>query len=446
MTQADGQFSGIFICYRRGDSSGYAGRLSDSLVAHFGDRRIFMDIGRIRPGDVFKEVISDAVGSCEVLIALIGQNWLTSEDEKGRRLDNPEDFVRLEIAAALARGVRVIPVLLQGAQMPGKQDLPPDLLPLLDRHAYELSDLRWKYDVEKLIGALEKIVAPAPAGTKIARANARVMLTALAVALLLAAAAGIYLSRGGLPTRNDNQVVAQPSPANAGQRPQFVKDNLGLEFVWIPSGSFMMGSENGDGNERPVHRVLINEGFYMGKCEVTQAQWLAVMKTNPSHFKDCGKCPVEQVSWDDAQEFIRRLNAENDGHSYRLPSEAEWEYAARAGTTGEYAGDLNALAWYENNSDNRTHPVGGKQSNVFGLFDTHGNVWEWVQDAYHDSYTGAPGDGGAWSSTGEQTRRVLRGGAWNFYAYGLRSATRHAEASDLHSIAIGFRVAATARQ
>ncbi len=122
-----------------------------------------MDIDRVKPGEDFLQVIEEAVGSCETLLALIGRNWLTSSDEAGRRLDNPNDFVRLEIAAALARNIRVIPVLVQGAPMPRPQDLPADLLPLARRHALELSDLRWKHDVGQLINALEKPVVPAPA-------------------------------------------------------------------------------------------------------------------------------------------------------------------------------------------------------------------------------------------------------------------------------------------
>src|SRR5947209_11577218 len=159
MPQATGQFSGIFVSYRRDDSAGHAGRLFDRLGAHFGDDQIFMDIDHIEPGEDFARVIEDAVGSCEILIALIGRSWLTSRDEAERRLDNPNDFVRLEIATALARGVRVIPVLVQGAQVPRPQDLPEDLLSLSRRNALELSDLRWKYDVDQLIGALEKVLA-----------------------------------------------------------------------------------------------------------------------------------------------------------------------------------------------------------------------------------------------------------------------------------------------
>ena len=158
----------------------------------------------------------------------------------------------------------------------------------------------------------------------------------------------------------------------------------GMEFAWIPAGEFRMGSTSSDADddEQPVTRVRISRGFWLGKHEVTQAEWQAVMGTNPSLFSGCGRCPVERVSWDDAQAFIGRLNARGGGR-YRLPTEAEWEYAARAGTSGDrYGGDLDAIAWHDRNSGTRTHSVGQKAPNAFGLHDMLGNVWEWVQDWY----------------------------------------------------------------
>src|SRR5882762_10161151 len=176
-----------------------------------------------------------------------------------------------------------------------------------------------------------------------------------------------------------------------------MKNSSWMEFAYVPGGSFQMGSGNGDPNEQPVHQVAFASGFYMGRYEVTQAQWQKVMSNNPSTFSTCGEnCPVEQVSWDDAQEFIKKLNAQNDGYQYRLPSEAEWEYACRAGTTGDYAGDPNSMAWYTSNAEYKTHPVGKKQANAWGLYDMHGNVSEWVMDYQHNNYDGAPTDGSAW--------------------------------------------------
>jgi formylglycine-generating enzyme required for sulfatase activity len=224
------------------------------------------------------------------------------------------------------------------------------------------------------------------------------------------------------------------------------KNSIGMEMVWIPAGTFRMGSENGDAFEKPVHRVTISQGFYMGKYEVTQGQWQAVMGTNPSYFKDCGSnCPVEQVSWEDAQEFIRKLNARNDGYTYRLPTEAEWEYAARAGTTGDYYGNLDSIAWYDGNSGNTTHPVRQKQANAFGLYDMSGNVWEWVQDWYDDKYySRSPATDPAGAGSGQG--RVVRGGSWRSYASYTRSANRYGDTPPLRSYGSGFRVAAARRQ
>lgn len=227
-------------------------------------------------------------------------------------------------------------------------------------------------------------------------------------------------------------------------------NNVKLELVLIRAGSFTMGSTNGDADEKPVHQVTISQAFYIGRYEVTQAQWQSVMGSNPSYFRDCGgNCPLEQVSWNDAQNFINKLNENNDGFGYRLPTEGEWEYACRAGTTGEYAGDLDSMAWYSANSGGKTHLVGTKQPNGFGLYDMHGNVWEWCEDWYHPSYDGAPGDGSAWLSGGDQWHpRVLRGGSWSPFAPYLRSAGRYYPAyytPDFRYNYVGFRVVAVVR-
>jgi formylglycine-generating enzyme required for sulfatase activity len=186
--------------------------------------------------------------------------------------------------------------------------------------------------------------------------------------------------------------IATPSPTPAvtpTPKPADFTNSIGMEFVLIPAGAFEMGSPSNeagrDDDDGPIHQVTIKNAFYMGKYEVTQEQWRAVMGDNPSYFTGNDNLPVEQVSWDDVQEFIRKLNAKEGTDKYRLPSEAEWEYACRAGTTTRYSfGDsesrLGEYAWYTDNSGSKTHPVGQKKPNPWGLYDMHGNVWEWVLD------------------------------------------------------------------
>lgn len=224
-----------------------------------------------------------------------------------------------------------------------------------------------------------------------------------------------------------------------------VKNSIGMEFASIPAGSFKMGLDSYS-DESPLHQVTFAGGFYMGRYEVTQAQWQKVMGNNPSGNTSCGEnCPVEKVSWDETQEFIKKLNALNDGYTYRLPSEAEWEYACRAGTTGNDAGDLDSMAWYGKNSDDKMHPVGLKQPNAWGLYDMQGNVLEWVMDNYHGDYKGAPMDGSAWLSGGEPNKRMYRNGSWFSDAVGVRVTRRDRYTPDSRFDNLGLRVAASSR-
>ncbi len=202
----------------------------------------------------------------------------------------------------------------------------------------------------------------------------------------------------------------------------------GIEFIWCSPGAFMMGSPSTETDRSPdeiQHQVTLTRGFWMGKYEVTQAQWESVMGTNPSYFK--GKdLPVEQVSWDDVQAFLTKLNQQGKG-AFRLPTEAEWEYACRAGTTtafcfGDAPAQLGDYAWYNQNSGGQTHPVGQKRPNAWGLYDMHGNVYEWCQDWFGDYPIGAVTDPPG-STSGSD--RVNRGGGWNYSPGGCRSAIRY---------------------
>ncbi len=240
--------------------------------------------------------------------------------------------------------------------------------------------------------------------------------------------------------------VSPTSIAVSSADQKSITNSIGMEFVLIPAGEFNMGSPSNevgiDNEESPVHRVKIANGFYIGKYEVTQKQWRKVMENNPSNFKG-DNLPVEQVSWNDAQDFIKKLNEKEGANKYRLPSEAEWEYAARAGTKTSYSfGDdeskLGDYAWYDANSGSKTHDVGQKKPNPWGLYDMHGNVWEWVQDSYYSNYNGAPTDGSAWE--GDVSDRVRRGGSWNFNTWGCRSAFRDDFAPAYRYFNLGFRL------
>ena len=245
--------------------------------------------------------------------------------------------------------------------------------------------------------------------------------------------------------------ASKPNSGNgiSGTRPPVVPapakqmtNRLGMEFVLIPEGSFEMGSNKGEANEKPVHRVTITKPYYLGKYEVTQGQWEAVMESNPSKFKGAN-LPVENVSWEDCQEFIKKLNAKGEGE-YRLPTEAEWEYACRAGTTGDYARSLDAMGWYVKNSGKANHQVGQKSPNAWGLYDMHGNVWEWCQDWYDREYYGkSSGNDPTGPSVG--TRRVIRGGGWNAPAGYCRSADRYWNTPDNRNNVLGFRLVRTVR-
>ena len=230
-------------------------------------------------------------------------------------------------------------------------------------------------------------------------------------------------------------------------------NSIGMEFVLIPAGTFQMGcsseaEECGD-DEKPRHSVTISKPFYLGKYEVTQAQWEAVMGNNPSVYKGAD-LPVSTVSWVDARMFVEKLNAKEGHNRYRLPTEAEWEYAARAGSATAYGfgddpGQLGHYAWYADNADEEPHPVGRKRPNAWGLFDMHGNVYEWVQDYYGDYGPGAVTVPRGPEGVGEQS--VRRGGSWNDPAEFCRSAFRSSKKPGLHfDSEDGFRLALTPEQ
>lgn len=213
-----------------------------------------------------------------------------------------------------------------------------------------------------------------------------------------------------------------------------------LQMVLVPGGTFKMGvSDHNDFDyAKPQHDVTV-AGFHMSRCPITQSQWFAVMGTNPSSFTGAEGLPVESVSWFEATEFCEKLS-QMSGRACRLPSEAEWEYACRAGTTGDYAGNADQMAWHNGNSGGQTQPVGQKQPNAFGLYDMHGNVWEWCADTHHIYYQGAPTDGSAWTIGGDQSLREIRGGCWYDDLESCTSFWRGQVGAEMREQYTGFRV------
>jgi formylglycine-generating enzyme required for sulfatase activity len=228
-----------------------------------------------------------------------------------------------------------------------------------------------------------------------------------------------------------SQAASQPAPPEPGHA---VTNSIGMRLVYVPPGEFMMGSpldEPGRHDDEPRRRVTIGRGFYLGCTEVTQAQYRAVIGFNPSHPQG-DDLPVLRVSWTSAAAFCKKLSRK-DGRTCRLPTEAEWEYACRAGSTAAVAGtgQVDEMGWHMDNSGERPHPVAGKKPNAWGLFDMHGNVMEWCADRYARGGSTAPATGAL---------RVARGGSWGHFARACRSAARVGFNAAYQLDRVGFRV------
>jgi formylglycine-generating enzyme required for sulfatase activity len=380
----------IFISYRREDAAGHVGRLYDNLSTHFSPQQIFMDVDHIAPGDDFVKAIEDAVGSCDVLIAVIGKGWLNSMKGDSRRLDSPTDFVRLEISAALKRNIRVIPVLVNGAVMPSPQELPASMAELTRRQAQELGDgYRWKSDIERLVAILTKLFADRQRNALqelVGRINRRVLAAAIALALLLtiAVAYAVFKSRVG-DSANSNLPNKNPAASpNSEQRPRAAGQiSIPPGMVYVPGGNFIMGRDDGDGYERPAHRVTVAP-FAMDVYEVTRSDYQRFVQAtnhNPppgwqiqQYPAGTGNEPVTGVSWDDAKSY-------SEWAGKRLPTEAEWEFAAR-GTDGRRYPWGNSWQEGQANANGASGVVAAigtfKGASPFGAFDMVGNVWEWT--------------------------------------------------------------------
>jgi formylglycine-generating enzyme required for sulfatase activity len=243
-----------------------------------------------------------------------------------------------------------------------------------------------------------------------------------------------------VPKSPDERVTLLKAGTQAGEEQGVeIADGVRVTMCWVPAGTFTMGSSVREAgrfsNEDPMP-VQLSQGFWLAKTPCDQQTWSAIMKTNPSHFNS-GILPVERVSWNDCQAFVGTLRPLGGGWRFALPTEAQWEYACRAGTTGEYAGNLDAMAWNNANSNETTHPVGTKQANMWGLQDMQGNVRQWCRDAYESKLPG-----GIDPEVKNGVGRVNRGGSWFTSGLDGRSAHRNFNSPDFVCSYLGFRLAA----
>lgn len=256
--------------------------------------------------------------------------------------------------------------------------------------------------------------------------------TALIMTLLLMSVSAVYAQQ----SKKKKSKIALPLVSKE------LLDSIQNNMVWITGGKFIMGNDAGEADERPAYEVTV-DGYAINKYPVTQRQWVAIMGSNPSEFAGCDQCPVDKVTWDDAQRFIEILN-ELTGKKYALPSEAEWEYAAKGGKNWKqfrYSGsdDIDEVGWYAGNSGRKPHPVGEKMPNSIGLYDMSGNVWEWCQDWYNKFYYEQNEDNnpvGPASGSG----KVRRGGSWFTQAANCKTTTRNNVKQDYADDIGGFRL------
>ncbi len=436
------------ISYRRQDTKQIAGRIFDRLEAKFGAGSTFMDIDRIPFGVDFHTYLDEAVAVARIVLVLIGPGWAEAKDEAGRRrLDNPDDFVRIEVEAALRRNIPMGAVLIDGTPMPRAVQLPESMRPLLRRNASPVDAGRdFHVHMDRLIADLEKHLNGQPASAPAASA----------------------------PPAAKPAWASNTDSDKYGRWAEFALGGVTQRMRWCGPGAFTMGSPADEpgrfDDEGPQHEVRLTQGFWLCDTPVTQALWRAAMGGNPSYFKH-PKRPVEQVNWDDAQRFLQKMNVGVPGLDLVLPTEAQWEYACRAGKkTATYAGPiqilgersapvLDEIAWYGGNSgvgfeldsgyDSSgwaekqyshsragTRPVGQKLPNDWGLYDLLGNVWEWCADDRREYTANAVTDP---AGPLDSALRVLRGGSWFENARLVRAASRNGHGRASRHRSIGLR-------
>ena len=438
----------VFISYRRDDSKYQARRIYDALLNVLPASHVFMDVGSLKVGDDFVEVLEGWVAKCDVLLALIGAHWLDAKDARTgkRRLDDENDLVRIEVREALKRGIKVVPVVLDGARMPDNLELPADLQKLARRNAEFVEFRTFDTDVDRLIYRL----------------NLREM-----------------------PAKSPVKPKVQAEQAGAAGFRDFAQ---GPEMVELPAGYFIMGSppdEPGRSkDEGPRHEIVIPRPFAIGRYPVTRGEFAAFTEAsgynpkggayawngavwalnswtswqNPG-FEQDDTHPVVCVNSHDIERYLAWLNSFVTAHVYRLPSEAEWEYACRAGTATPFFWGSSITADQANYNSNHVYRIGGGRGifrggtvpvhsfepNPWGLYQMHGNVWERCEDVWNEnSYREKPfalNETGGALITGDRDHRVVRGGSWESNPARLRAAFRNRGSLKNRYSDRGFRVA-----
>jgi formylglycine-generating enzyme required for sulfatase activity len=449
MTSSERKRTKVFVSYSHEDAP-WLNRLKVHIQPLIRDGLVdFWDDTKIQPGMDLTSSISEAINSASVAILLISADFMASDFIASNEL--PPLLEAAEKDGALIRSIILSPSLFTITPSLSRfQSVNPPDRPLIGMTKVEQEEVFVKATdaireaEEKRLRAEEeqrRTIAEEEARRKAGEEEKR---KAEAEARRRAEEDERRRAEEEEQRRVEEKARRKAKEEERKGAKEFT-NSLGMKFVLIPAGTFMMGSPPDEINRRDdenLHNVTISNPFYMKTTQVTQGQWRKVMRNNPSGFETRGdNCPVESVSWDDAQEFIRKLNQMERTDKYRLPAKAEWEYACRAGsTTRYYFGDdeaeLGKYAWYSNNSDG-THPVGQKKPNAWGLYDMHGNVWEWCQDWYGEYTRSVTDPKGPKSGEG----RVLRGGSWFNNARGLRSAYRHRLGPGYRDDSIGFRLA-----
>jgi hypothetical protein len=305
---------------------------------------------------------------------------------------------------------------------------------MLDPAHGEALQLRVLAERRKEESHASKVVPPPDWLSNAARASKAVLSSNQPKTTALPAKAAVVKSSG---PKWRTAVMVDCGEDSFGRWAAVMISGVEAKFRYCVPGRFLMGSPKSEidrfDDEGPAYEVELTQGFWMAEVPVTQRLWKAVAGSNPSEFKGVDR-PVEQVSWFDCDGWIRKANSKTDGLNLRLPTEAEWEYAARAGTTGPRYGELDVIAWHRRNSGDKTHEVKGKKANEWGLYDMMGNVWEWCSDWYGEYSTGRATD-----PIGPRSHRVLRGGSWSDVAGFARSACRSRVDPGIRLNDLGFR-------